>query len=175
MLIINNQFFTSEYVAKAIEAFAKTKEGQHDTYRDRESALGLQYQTPWGMVVVKATGGEYHSLLVDLAANAEQKALLHSKTNFPILPIAEIDFPNDNALLILQRGAQYGDLELHLENGNWFEWNVFDEARGEWIGPDSLDNIAEVDGVAECLDPKYLETIFDYALEYEKGGYHRVF
>lgn len=94
MLIINNQFFTSEYVAKAIEAFAKTKEGQHDTYRDRESALGLQYQTPWGMVVVKATGGEYHSLLVDLAANAEQKALLHSKTNFPILPIAEIDFPN---------------------------------------------------------------------------------
>lgn len=83
--------------------------------------------------------------------------------------------PNDNALLILQRGAKYGDLELHLENGNWFEWNVFDEARGEWIGPDSLDNIAEVDGVAECLDPKYLETIFDYALEYEKGGYHRVF
>jgi hypothetical protein len=94
MLVLNEKTYSKEYVAKAIEAFAKTQEGQRDTYRDRESALGLQYRTPWGMVVVKATGGEYHSLLVDLAANAEQKALLHSKTNFPILPIAEIDFPN---------------------------------------------------------------------------------
>lgn len=63
MLTINDKAYTSEYVAKAIEAFAKTQEGQRDTYRDRESALGLQYRTPWGMVVVEATGGEYHSLL----------------------------------------------------------------------------------------------------------------
>ena len=94
MLTINDKTYTSEYVEKAIAAFSQTTEGQNDTYRDQESALGLKYRTPWGMVVVRATGGEYHSLLVDLAANAEQKALLHSKTNFPMLPIAEIDFPN---------------------------------------------------------------------------------
>ena len=40
MLTINDKAYTSEYVAKAIEAFAKTQEGQRDTYRDRESALG---------------------------------------------------------------------------------------------------------------------------------------
>ena len=94
MLTINGKTYTSEYVEKAITAFSLTTEGQNDTYRDQESALGLKYRTPLGTVVVRATGGEYHSLLVDLAANAEQKALLHSKTNFPILPIAEIDFPN---------------------------------------------------------------------------------
>ena len=76
--------------------------------------------------------------------------------------------PDDKALSLLERGESYSGMYLILQNSNWFEWNMFDEGKQEWIGPDFLDNVMEEDRLSDCLDANILEDIFTFVKKYEE-------
>ena len=87
------------------------------------------------------------------------------------------DRNNDGAFYEEMRSYLKSDKELYaaIEDGrldiidcNWFEWIVFDNEKGEYIGPDAFDNIFEDQQTfLGMVNVETLQKIVDYTKEWE--------
>ena len=74
---------------------------------------------------------------------------------------------DDDTLMKLLIDGEADGLTMNVTSNNWFEFQAFDENKGEWIGPDAIDNVYDESKLLDILTVKSLMSTFNYVKQYE--------
>lgn len=113
MLLINEKLYPNDFILQAVETLLDA--GYQPEDFDDQATVKLAVDTEKGLLVVSTDNNEYRPIYLDLRADSEQRAILHTDpTDDASLLIAVLEIPDQAADVIDAPGMVPGCPRLYL-------------------------------------------------------------